>query len=417
MMRSLGAKENRFCQNSSGGIAVIFGLALPAILAVVGVATDYVTYSLVRTDLQATADGAATAAARELAIAGLHESELDSLVSAFIAQEVDQSMGETSHKSLIDRDEFSVTVSLQQNWTPFFAHFLNAEITPVRAGATAVLSGTANVCVLTLDPKSDKALHLDKEARLQANGCGAYSNSKSEKGIAVDSNASIEAALICSAGGVSGKKAKMNPDPTTDCPIMPDPLGQRSPPDVGSCDHTGLKVKDVSKTLLPGTYCGGLEVSGNAKVHLAPGTYVIKDGRFKVSGKASIEGDNVGFYLTGEDTTIDFNGNTTVSFSGAEEGSMAGLLFFEDRNAKLGRNHRINSANAHKLTGTIYLARGRLQIDPNAKVASDSAYTAIVAYQVELNEGPMLVLNSDYGATDVPVPNGIRVTGRIVLVK
>jgi hypothetical protein len=50
-------------------------------------------------------------------------------------------------------------------------------------------------------------------------------------------------------------------------------------------------------------------------------------------------------------------------------------------------------------------------------VASDSAYTAIVSYRLELTQGPTLVLNSDYGATGVPVPDGIRATGQVVLTR
>ena len=67
------------------------------------------------------------------------------------------------------------------------------------------------------------------------------------------------------------------------------------------------------------------------------------------------------------------------------------------------------------LTGTIYLSRGQLLVDPNNAVAEDLAYTAIIANRLELTEGPELVLNSDYGATDVPVPAGIQSTAQVVL--
>lgn len=54
-------------------------------------------------------------------------------------------------------------------------------------------------------------------------------------------------------------------------------------------------------------------------------------------------------------------------------------------------------------------------IDPNSPVAGNSAYTAIIAHKLELNEGPELILNSDYDATSVPVPEGIRSNAQIVL--
>ncbi len=51
-------------------------------------------------------------------------------------------------------------------------------------------------------------------------------------------------------------------------------------------------------------------------------------------------------------------------------------------------------------------------------VADQSAYTAIVARQLSLDLNPTLVLNSDYNATDIPVPTGLSgIGGRIVLTK
>ena len=92
---------------------------------------------------------------------------------------------------------------------------------------------------------------------------------------------------------------------------------------------------------------------------------------------------------------------------------MAGILFYESRLAQLGRTFTILSNNAHKLLGTIYLPRGKLLVDTKAKVADLSAYTVIVAKQIEV-KGANLVVNSDYGGTDVPVPEGVGPNSRFV---
>ncbi len=65
--------------------------------------------------------------------------------------------------------------------------------------------------------------------------------------------------------------------------------------------------------------------------------------------------------------------------------------------------------------GNIYLPNGRLYVDAEDDVAEDSAYTAIVARKVELSAGPTLHLNTDYGATDIPVPSGIGPVGGNVM--
>ena len=74
------------------------------------------------------------------------------------------------------------------------------------------------------------------------------------------------------------------------------------------------------------------------------------------------------------------------------------------------RTYRIISDNARNLLGTIYLPAGRLVVDAKKPIADRSAYTIIVAKQVELFDGPNLYLNTNYSATDVPVPQGVGPT-------
>ena len=63
------------------------------------------------------------------------------------------------------------------------------------------------------------------------------------------------------------------------------------------------------------------------------------------------------------------------------------------------------------LLGTFYLSQGKLVIDADKPIADRSAYTIIVARQVQLFSGPNLVLNTDYGSTDIPVPAGVGPSG------
>ncbi len=92
---------------------------------------------------------------------------------------------------------------------------------------------------------------------------------------------------------------------------------------------------------------------------------------------------------------------------------MAGILFYEDRSAPEEREFLIESDNARRLLGTIYLPKGRLRIDTQADVAAQSAYTVIVAKILEV-KGANLVVNADYGGSDVPVPDGLGPNSRMV---
>jgi Flp pilus assembly protein TadG len=417
MLGAVSRALARLFHETRGGIALTFAIAAPALLCVVGVAVDVANMSFMKSRLQSLADAAALAGAHQLTLPNTTQAQVDAVVARTIEFSAKENGSTITQVVKTDFQTSEVTLDIEQPWTPFFVHFLDGNATPVRAHAKArLLYGTTKICVLTLSPNDAKAVHLDKDAILTANDCGVYSNSTHTTSIQVDKVSKIRAKLNCAAGGVTvAKQGSILAEPITDCPPLEDPLKNRPPPDFSGCDFTDFKVVSGSTTLVPGVYCGGLEISGNANVQLSSGTYVIEDGPFRVQNEAKVVGDDVGFYLTGKAALIDFSGNSTIRLSGPESGDMAGLLFFEDRSAKLGSMHRINSSGADKLVGTIYLPRGQLLVDPNATVAAESAYTAIITYELSLTEAPNLVLNSNYNATDVPIPAGIKTSGTVVL--
>ena len=102
---------------------------------------------------------------------------------------------------------------------------------------------------------------------------------------------------------------------------------------------------------------------------------------------------------------------------------MTGLLFFyADRAARTSiKDYKIKSNQCDaRLLGTIYHSErhsGHCRSSNNARSAQTSAYTVIVARKAEAQvNGPNLFLNTDYGATDIPVPEGLGPTaGRLYL--
>ena len=212
-------------------------------------------------------------------------------------------------------------------------------------------------------------------------------------------------------------------------------------PSSRACTYLNKVVdKKAIVTLMPGTYCGGLKVTEESKVTLLAGTYVIKDGPLTVNKKSSFEGQNVGFYFSGDKAGLLFDKDSVVSLTAPRDGAMSGLLFAEERgvvdpapaptpeldlitgllpplppllpsSAPKMREYRIISDNARVLLGTIYLPSGRLIIDSTKPVSDRSAYTVIVVRRLDLFDGPNLYLNSDYAASDIPVPDGVGPVG------
>jgi Flp pilus assembly protein TadG len=412
-----GALLARFAKASRGTTAVTFAALAPFMLGAFGIASDSATFIMKRNSLQTTADSAALAAAKELAISSNGQAEIEAVAKLAAAAALGPDSPNVEVAVSVDRKESKVQVAIAEAWTPFFAHFIKTDVTPIKTSATAMLAGIPNICVLALEKSKADGIRMTKDARITAKECGVYANSTHAQAVRLDDKSTITADMICSAGGVLARGRALDPPPTTDCPQMPDPLANRAPPSYGGCDHPAKVSINGSATLNEGVYCGGISISGNGNVILNPGIYVMKDGPLSISGQGRITGEHVGFYLDGIASQIDMTGNATIDLSGPKDGAMAGLLFFESRNMPIDTQHRIKGENVKRLTGTVYLPRGYLLIDPKSRVAENSEYTAIITRRFEAREGPELILNSDYDATDVPVPQGIRATTQVILTK
>ena len=412
-------------RDSFGGIGMSFAVSLPVVLAILGAASDYAVLTKLRAEIQEVADAAAMAGAREIPLANSDLKQIENAARMFAVYRLTGTAGLSSSELqarkltidvAVEEDLSSVDVRIREDWSPFFAHMVSKTVTPIRVSASARFVGRTNICVLGT-AKTNTAVLLDKNARLTGNDCGVFSNASDSSGLRVNTGASMTASMICSAGGVEQNGASLKPSPLTDCPAVDDPLASRQGPAIGGCDHMDLVLTNVTQTIDPGVYCGGLKIAGNSTVTLNPGVYVMLNGGLLVAGTSTLQGEGVGFYVSGAASLVHFTPKTHISLSAPTEGPLAGLLIFEDRTLSTSFKHRISSDDARKLIGTIYLPVGQLVIDAKQPVADQSAYTAIIATRLELNMGPNLILNSDYAATDVPVPTGIAGSSQVVLTK
>lgn len=403
-------------RDEAGGVAVVFGLSLVPLLGSVGVAVDAGAWYGERTRLQAAVDSAAIAAAREMRIANTTPAQLEEIAKA-IATAAAQARGfapaDLDVRATVDSREHSVRLTISKDLDGVFSRILTDAFMEVAVAATARVSGSAPICAIGLDTDAPKTIHLEKSARLDASGCAVYSNSRHTQGLRIDDDARVRAALICSSGGKFGKSAAFEPAPRTDCPPLGDPLAARAQPVVGPCLEHDLVITS-DRTLTPGVYCGGIRIRDDAEVTLASGLYVIKDGELRVDD-GSLTGAYVSFFFTGKNAAIDFRRDATIDLSAMRDGEIPGILFFQDRAADLDYNFKIESDDARNLLGTIYLPRGDLFVNSREPVADRSAFTVIVARRLELSEGPVLTLNTDYDETDIPVPEGVGPTGDVVL--
>jgi Flp pilus assembly protein TadG len=413
-----------FAGDVAAGTAIKFALALPVLLAFAGAAIDYSSAASTRSKMQSVADSAALASVRELQLARSDTGR----VTAVANNVVNSQLPDATTRVVVDFQAMTVQVVVEKSYEPIIRTSSTTTMT-LQASAKAKMSGSMPLCLLGLDPQAPQTIGLEQSALMTAPGCLVQSNSKSTMGIQSKDGATLKAGMICSAGGkVQSNGGNYSPTPVTDCPVLTDPLSARTPPSVGGCNHHNKVVDGGRELLYPGVYCGGLKVTDGAVVKLASGIYIIKDGPLIVDGGGSLFGAEVGFFLTGRGSNLTFDADSTISLSAPKVGPLAGILIFDDplgtsarakpprsgRGAEgranatsAARQHQILSDNARNLLGTIYMPRGEIIIDATKPIADRSAYTVLVVRQLHLYSGPNLILNTDYSATEVPVPMGV----------
>jgi Flp pilus assembly protein TadG len=394
---------DRALNDARGGVMITFAVVFPVLLLILGSTIDYGFMLVRKTSLQASADAAALAGANELLLANADETVIESLAYSTVMANLGNNSSGVRIATKVSFGDRSVTVNVRQSPGLYIMDGLaGVKDSQISAEATAGVAGEKPICMLMLEDSKHSAIDLNKDAQITGNNCAVFSNSTDSRGINVHNAGTLKADLICSAGGFTGGDDSFAPMPVTDCPQLDDPLAMRPTPKVDSCLEKELEVSS-STTLKPGTYCGGLVLTGSAEVKLEPGIYVIQDGPLTIAGNARLWGENVGFYLTGDDANFKFGPNTMIELSAPEDGDMAGILFFEDPNS-MDQKHTIRSNGARSLVGTFYMPNGALTIDATKPLFDRSAYTVIIAKSINMFSGPNLVLNTNYSDSDVPLP-------------
>lgn len=421
-MRKLG----RLFSNRRGNVAAPGAIFFVVFLVLIGGTLDMMSVTNQKSSLQGLTDNAALAAVNELAITSQDVARVKAVAEAFAAK---SELKILSVSTSVDLDQREVTVSVSAEPNTNFPKSM-ANLKTINTSATARLSGRGgNICMIGLSPSAISTLSLRSRARITADSCAIYSNSSSKSSIWVASTAEVAADLICVAGGYQGPANDAEHSTIEDCTPIKDPLSMREGPRVEACDFTDTIITS-SRALDPGTYCGGLTIDGGT-AKLSPGEYIIIDGPLNVTNNGTIEGEYVGFYLYGPDAKVQFDYDSNVALSAPKDGVMTGLLLYSSpyeatlatNNIKfvdrtLDRNlrrtdgvkkpdHYIRSDNARRLVGTIYLPNGKLLIDGRSPIADRSEYTVIIADTFELQDGPNLVLRTDYHLSDIPVPEGV----------
>jgi len=388
------AAIKRLLQDRSGNIAITFAIALVPITVAAGAAVDYSRTNTARTKMQGALDSTALALVRSAS--SLSQSDLNAQASTFF-NGIYKPSGVSNISVSGSYDSSSMILTLNASATAAMSVMQVAGFTTMNFGATskATLAGQIwPVCVMITNPDSNHTLLVKSQASIDFSNCLVQVNTQNWDAVEARDTSYIHSVngVNCFTGDIHYGDVTPPKQPT--CTMMPDPYASITVPQ-NTCDFTNLQIT-TNTTLSPGTYCGGLKVTGNSTVKFNPGNYFIQNGDFQVLNSSSISGTGVSFLLSGNNSNININTSGATNLSAATSGDWAGFLFFWDQTStKKGQTDVISGTTAN-LSGILYFAGQTLSIKGGANVTVSPG--SIIADML-LPDNAKLTLNGNINAS------------------
>ncbi|MGD9979269.1 MAG: pilus assembly protein TadG-related protein [Hyphomonadaceae bacterium] len=400
---------SRLFADRRGLTAVTFALSLPVIIGSAGLGVEVGYWFFEERRLQTAADLAANAGtvvlrsgAGDNAVSDAAEAE--AIENGYVPGAIVVNTPPTTGANQNGR---AVEVLLQRDLPRYFTALFTNEPMRVRVRAVAAYENEQQACILALDTWANDAVIFIGNPTATFSGCVVMSNSLADDSITIAGSADVTAPCIVSAGGTSVSADLTLTSCSTPMEEMPqaqDPYADLSEPPVsGLCASVPGGNPHVPKTLDPGRYCGGLDLSG--EFNLNPGVYVVDGGDFRINANATVSGSGVMFFLT-NGATVHFNGNADIDLSAPTSGAYAGVLMYGDRDQGNAENVFNGTADS-SFTGALYFPSQ--EVTHSGNFSGDNGCLRIVARAIDLRG------NSDFG-TDctgagldvIEVPGSIR---------
>jgi hypothetical protein len=176
-----------------------------------------------------------------------------------------------------------------------------------------------------------------------------------------------------------------------------DPMeGRYTLPATSPCAFNNYKVTSGPEiTLVPGIYCGGIEIGGSVPTAtFTAGTYVLVGGGLKIGSGVNATGTGVTFFNTipGTNTNlyrpILINTSGTVNFSAPTSGDNKALLFYQDPRVGWRANNgsSISTSSTSQFEGILYFPGTDLTYTGNSSSSSPTGgYTILIAYNLTIS--------------------------------
>jgi Flp pilus assembly protein TadG len=392
-----------------GVTAIVFALALVPVMGMVGLSVDYSLSLRVKAHLQASTDAAALAMA---SASGKTDNERVALGQTVLNGTFNNDLIRASlaGSDLSVNGDVSV-VTATANVPLAFGGLVGIQSLAVGASSKSSAGSKATnsmACILAVGPGGTG---VSTNSSIITSDCGLYSNSSSSSAFDFRGNSRISTQFNCVVGRYSkDSQASVSPNVKTGCSVMSDPFASMAAPSnaTASCRYNGKRARD-GDILSPGVYCSGLEIDSGASVTFTAGTYIIRDGNFKIGSNARVSGSDVLFYLTGANSVMDFGSSAVVRFKGLTSGTQKGMVVWSA--TANNSNHKLGCSGMSYFEGAVYSPGTAIEI--NGAVNGSADWTAWVVRQVLMGSSSSLVINSNFSSSTTPMPTALSSGGMV----
>ena len=426
--RMLGAARLRASSlgRDEAGTIIMYAVAVPVFAGVVAVGAETGNFYRVKRQMQNAADAAALSAsidsvggksAAAIATDALYQAQRNGFTNGVdnvsVTVNSPPSSGPNvstpgavevvirkSSQSFIFGDALNAFLGHSSNPFTLTARSVAAKSSYTKSGETTTTTTNTSYegCLVALTDQSEQGIsfssfnNFKSDCSVLSNGT-ASSNNSTASSISFTSFNTANFNTIYSRGSfyeASSNKVVYNSLLTGQTTEVVDPYKSLPDPVLGpsttACTYTNFKAPSGSSvTLLPGVYCGGLDIEGGVNtVYFTAGTYYIANGDFfitsvnNVSCSNCVDGSNgvtIILTRTSDQPTSAIGGfkitsenNVTLSADPNPNNPYRGVLVYQDRKANVGtmtstdKIFTLYSLNNAKLAGAIYFPNNRIDL-------------------------------------------------------
>lgn len=354
----------KFNRDERGSVAIIFAVALSAILIAVGVGIDQGRKLALEARLQQALDSAVLAGvkmdldgrdagAKKFFDANVAGAETEAFNVSFASDGADKYSG---------RARASIPTTL--------TGLLGVSQMHVEVDAVAEATGGADVCILAVSKTASQQILLNSGAKVEAPKCELHAKSTASPAAIFNSGTTLNTHRTCLAGTSIIDNGGIHPNVEKGCATVNDPFAGKLPaPTASPCTYSNGNYNGGSVTLSPGVYCGWFNFNNGPTVNFKPGVYVIVNGGWNVNA-GTWTGNDVTFYFA-DQSKIQFNSAVAISLTPPTSGPYANILMYEKTGLSPSQ-FVFNDSKTMQMKGLVYLPSRDVTFNSGSQLTSKS---------------------------------------------